>query len=249
MRVWGMSVVCAAVVALMIGATAGAQSNTAAAAQDQQAQIVESGAIAQSIVDREQAASARTFDPGFRAEALRRLASMPSAQLDAIQGQNGGLGTSAYGDSQADLVYTPVTPCRIIDTRLAGGAIAAGGTRSFLVAATNYSSQGGSATTCGVPFGPATAAVINFVAVNATAPGDVRVTPYGTTMPLASILNYAGVAGLNLANGPVVTLCNPAVKTSPLTSRFRPTPAPSTSWRTSRGFSGCCQRLVVPSPR
>jgi len=57
------------------------------------------------------------------------------------------------GDSRADLVYTPVTPCRIIDTRLAGGAIGAGTTRSFLVTGTDLSSQGGSGTGCNVPKG------------------------------------------------------------------------------------------------
>src|SRR5439155_14966640 len=68
------------------------------------------------------------------------------------------------GDSAADLVYTPVTPCRILDTRIVGGPIAAGGQRNFLVTGTNLSGQGGSATGCGVPTA-ATAAVINFVAV------------------------------------------------------------------------------------
>jgi hypothetical protein len=55
------------------------------------------------------------------------------------------------------------------------------------------------------------------VAVDATAAGDLRVTPFGTAMPLASILNYAGgVSGLNLANGLVVTLCDPATTTCTL---------------------------------
>jgi hypothetical protein len=66
------------------------------------------------------------------------------------------------------------------------------------------SAQGGSATGCGVPSGAATAAVINFVAVNPAGPGDLRITPFGTPMPTASILNYAAVPGLNIANGPAV---------------------------------------------
>jgi hypothetical protein len=115
------------------------------------------------------------------------------------------------GDSQADLVYTPVAPCRIIDTRLAGGPIAGGTGRNFRVTGTDLSAQGGSATGCGIPFGPATAAVINFVAVNPRGPGDLRITPFGTPMPTASILNYAAVSGLNIANGPAVTICDPAV--------------------------------------
>ncbi len=115
-----------------------------------------------------------------------------------------GKGPLNLGDSQADLVYTPVTPCRIIDTRLAGGPIAGGTTRSFRVTGTDLSAQGGSATGCGIPSGPATAAVINFVAVSPGGPG---------AMPTASILNYAAVPGLNIANGPAVTICDPAVAT------------------------------------
>jgi hypothetical protein len=117
------------------------------------------------------------------------------------------------GDSQADLVYTPVTPCRIIDTRVADGPIAGGTTRDFRVTGTDLSSQGGSATGCGIPAGAATAAVINFVAVNPAGPGDLRITPFGTPMPTASIINYAAVPGLNIANGPTVAICDPAVAT------------------------------------
>lgn len=133
---------------------------------------------------------------------------------DFVEMRDDGAQTSGYGDTGADLVYTPLTPCRIIDTRLAGGTIAAGATRSFrVVGTTGFTAQGGNAAGCGVPSG-ATAAVINFVAVGATAAGDLRVTPFGSAMPNASILNWAGgVAGLNLANGLVVTLCNPATTT------------------------------------
>jgi outer membrane lipoprotein-sorting protein len=136
------------------------------------------------------------------------VVSTVSAQEKAASAGEGPLN---LGDSQADLVYTPVAPCRIIDTRLAGGPIAGGTTRNFRVTGTDLSAQGGSATGCGIPSGPATAAVINFVAVNPAGPGDLRITPFGTPMPTASILNYAAVPGLNIANGPAVTICDPAV--------------------------------------
>jgi hypothetical protein len=185
----------------------GTEAATRAALQAQ----AEREVLAESLLAREEAESGRAFDSSFRAESLRKLASRPLAELEAIQSQGTGIGTSAYGDSAADLVFTPVTPCRIVDTRLAGGAIAAGGTRSFLVAAGNYSSQGGSSTTCGIPFGPTTAAVLNFVAINPAGAGNLRVTPFATAMPTASIVNYAlPGTGLNLANGLVVKICNPA---------------------------------------
>ena len=135
-----------------------------------------------------------------------------SAQEEAASAVKGPLN---LGDSQADLVYTPVTPCRIIDTRLVGGPIAGGATRSFRVTGTDLSAQGGSATGCGIPSGPATAAVINFVAVNPAGPGDLRITPFGTPMPTASIVNYAAVPGLNIANGPAVAIFDPAAAACP----------------------------------
>jgi hypothetical protein len=172
----------------------------------QEPQGVDKLGMAESVIAGDEAASGRAFDPSFRAKAKELLAALPLAELTSQTGED-GLGLNSLGDSQADLVYTPVTPCRIIDTRRAGGVIAAGAARSFLVTGTDYSAQGGSATGCGVPFGPTTAAVVNFVAVNPGGAGNLRVTPFGTAMPLASIINFS--AGMNLANGLVVAICNP----------------------------------------
>jgi hypothetical protein len=156
---------------------------SSAIGQERFSDAVPNEAVAEAIVAREEAESERAFDPAFRAKAKEVLAALPLATLQTQTGED-GLGLSSLGDSQADLVYTPVTPCRIIDTRLAGGPIAAGTTRSFRVAGTSYSDQGGSATTCGVPVGPTTAAVINFVAVNPGGAGNLRVTPFGTAIAL-----------------------------------------------------------------
>jgi hypothetical protein len=119
-----------------------------------------------------------------------------------------------FGDSGADLVYTPVTPCRIINTIAAGGPIAGGATRSFKVAGSGFAGQGGVAGSCGVPVG-ATGAVINFVAVGPTGAGDLRITPFGTPMPTASFLNYvnSGIPNDNTANGMTFPICNPATAT------------------------------------
>jgi len=170
-------------------------------------------AIAESVIAREEAASERAFDPAFRTKAKEALAALPLAALEAQTGEN-GLGLNSLGDSQADLVYTPLTPCRIIDTRLAGGILVAGVPRDFKVTGTNYSAQGGSATSCGVPFGPTTAAAINFVAVTPQGAGHLLLTPFGRTMPLASIINYAlPGTGLNVANGLTVATCDPSAAT------------------------------------
>jgi len=116
------------------------------------------------------------------------------------------------GASAADLVYTPVTPCRIIDTRVmgAGGPIVPMVPRDFLVSGTvNFPAQGGTAGGCAVPEG-ATGAMLNLVAVNPSGAGDLRAWAFGQPVPGASIINYAAGAGLNIANGVAVPLCDPA---------------------------------------
>jgi hypothetical protein len=118
---------------------------------------------------------------------------------------------SALGDSNSDLVFVPLPPCRIIDTRLAGGVLTPGVTRSFKVTGTTeFQAQGGQDGGCGVPVGTtvpqATAAVLNFVAVGPQGPGDLRAWAYGQPKPTASIINYANVGGLNIANGFIVPI-------------------------------------------
>ena len=116
-------------------------------------------------------------------------------------------------------MYTPVTPCRIINTIVAGGPIAAGGTRSFRVTGSGFAGQGGVAGSCGVPVGAA-GAVINFVAVGPTGAGDLRYTPFGTPVPTASFINYvnSGIPNDNTANGMTFPICvAPAVCTQDFT--------------------------------
>ena len=100
--------------------------------------------------------------------------------------------TEALGDADSDLVYVPVEPCRIIDTRLAGGTIAAATARSFNVAsASDYTGQGGSATNCNVGnVGTIVAAAINFAAVRPAADGFLTAYAFGATQPGTSTLNY-----------------------------------------------------------
>ena len=88
------------------------------------------------------------------------------------------------GSSAADLVFTPLTPCRIIDTRVVGGPIVPGLPRDFVVGGTQgFEAQGGHAGGCGIP-DAATAAMLNFIAVDARGPGDLRAWPFGQPVPL-----------------------------------------------------------------
>jgi CubicO group peptidase (beta-lactamase class C family) len=77
-------------------------------------------------------------------------------------------------------------------------------------------------TRCGLPFPAAKAAVLNFIAVGPAGAGDLRAWPWDSSSPAppnASVLNYAAVAGLNVANGIVVPLCNTSTATSNLCSK------------------------------
>lgn len=118
-----------------------------------------------------------------------------------------GDGTDALGDTAADLVYVPVTPCRLFDTRLAGGQIAANTVRSFdVTAVSDYSFQGGAANNCGGAgsAGSFAAAEINFTVVAPAAAGYITAFPFLGTQPLASTLNYE--AGAIRGNDVVVKL-------------------------------------------
>jgi hypothetical protein len=118
-------------------------------------------------------------------------------------------GPKKLGDLNQDLVYTPVQPCRIVDTRnTAAGVIAAGTTRSFVaINAASFTSQGGSATNCGTLGVAATAVAVNFTVVNTLGAAFITVFPFGTTQPLAATMTY----GLNdlISNTAIVKIPNP----------------------------------------
>jgi hypothetical protein len=114
---------------------------------------------------------------------------------------------NALGSAAADLVYTPVTPCRIIDTRSATGGFAgriiAGALngKQFSVSLTNYAAQGGNAGTCNIPIAPA-AVAINVTSTDQSGNGNLKVIQTGGGTPNTSFLNF--VAGVSTANAGVV---------------------------------------------
>jgi hypothetical protein len=93
--------------------------------------------------------------------------------------------------------FTPVTPARILDTRIGHGAPAAkvGPGQSIDVQVTG---------TAGVPLTGAGAVALNVTVTQPTAGGFLTVYPTGEARPLASNANF--VAGQTLANAVVVKL-------------------------------------------
>ena len=125
------------------------------------------------------------------------------------------LDPNSLGNNALDLVYTPIQPCRALDSRSATGSYggtsfagpyAATSTHSFAVTdpIDFYGSQGGLAN-CGIPVTAAKAVVLNITAVNPSVAGDLRIYPWGTSAPNSSILNFN--AFTNTANAVVVPIC------------------------------------------
>jgi hypothetical protein len=99
----------------------------------------------------------------------------------------GWFGPSAPGG------YVPLTPARVLDTRLGSGKVGAGQTLRVAVTAT-----------AGVPATGVSAVAINVTVDQPSEPGFVTVFPCGGAAPLASNLNYAaGQVVANVATAPV----------------------------------------------
>ena len=169
---------------------------TASHAKVQQA--MQNALLAESVVALRESAMGRSFDPVYRASLKNALATLPTTQLESLQyaGSEGSLEPDAIGDSSADLIYTPVTPCRVFDTRSSTAGILVGDTqRNFFVAGnTGFANQGGNSGGCGIPYGPATSVMINFVAVAPTGAGNLRAWAVANPQPaapLAAVMNFS----------------------------------------------------------
>jgi hypothetical protein len=113
------------------------------------------------------------------------------------------------GDAAADLVFTPITPCRIMDTRGTSWSAAApltqGVTRNFDITDGLIASQGGVSTgICGVPMN-ARAISVDIV-VNSPAAGWLYFWPAGSAQPNASVINSNGTSTSYIANAAVLSV-------------------------------------------
>lgn len=203
----------AAALCLLLAATAGqAQSGDESLRESLARQIVDKWS---GHVDRHFAIGAEAW----AAEMAPAFAEATPAELQAaagahrfddmnriLLGESPRDATEALGDAAADLVFVPVAPCRILDTRLVGGPIAANSARDFDISSViSYAYQGGEDGDCGVGLvGSFAAAVINFTVVAPSAAGYLTAYPRGAARPLASSLNYA--AGQVVGNEVIVKL-------------------------------------------
>lgn len=100
------------------------------------------------------------------------------------------------GSASSDLVFNPITPCRLLDTRSAtapaGTPIAANSTRNFLVwGQTSFATQGGAASDCGLKASSNTAALaVNFTVVTPATGGYITAYPSDVAKPIAATVNF-----------------------------------------------------------
>ena len=113
------------------------------------------------------------------------------------------------GDLNQDLAYTPITPCRIVDTRnMAAGAIAASTTRNFIAfGISNFTSQGGSSSNCGTNPLAATAVNLAVTAITPALGGSATLYAFGTGTLGTTSISYP--AGAVVTNTMVIAVPNP----------------------------------------
>ncbi len=115
-------------------------------------------------------------------------------------------GDRLIGNGVNDVKFVPVTPCRLVDTRVPTPSqrFNNGGIRSFKVRGTGaaFAAQGGKAGGCGIP-GAVTAVEVTVTAVDASAKGFLRVYP--DAEPVASFISFGTSA--SSSNTGTVSVC------------------------------------------
>jgi hypothetical protein len=156
--------------------------------------------------------------PKFRqadTKALQAAASAPTLELMLKALDSGSASTrttsivtpKSVGTPTGNMVYTPVTPCNIVDTRTpgGGGAFVAGQPREFHDWSA-YEEPSGEVSPCGVPSNPG-AVLIGITAVDAPKRGWFQVWIVGARPPVSSSMSFGSTQNtrndivLNASNG------------------------------------------------
>ena len=142
---------------------------------------------------------------------LRELRNLKGSDFEAVdvssqmEDPNSG---KVKGEVGGSAKFYPLSPCRILDSRISGGKLTAGLSRAYYVSGndTEIQSQGG-AGNCGVP-STARAVVINLTSTEALGNGHFRIYPFNSVFTTASIVNFNN--GVTMANATEVPICQPA---------------------------------------
>ncbi|MBS0583659.1 MAG: tail fiber domain-containing protein [Proteobacteria bacterium] len=119
------------------------------------------------------------------------------ARADALHGVRPVAEANSFGSASDSLIFTPITPCRFIDTRNVGGGIVAPRQFDTSLDGSNY----GGATGCVLPPGgeAGIAANVTIVVPGTAAAGYLGIRPVGNTA-LTSFINWPAGGTLGWAN-------------------------------------------------
>jgi hypothetical protein len=112
----------------------------------------------------------------------------------------------------SEMSFVPVNPCKLVDTRLAGGQFGNGTSRAYHARGTgSLASQGGSSTGCALP---ANAAAISTIvsAVSPSADGFIQTNASDQASAGATSVNYS--AGVSISSSATINLSAPAAATA-----------------------------------
>ncbi|MCU1451954.1 MAG: N-acetylmuramoyl-L-alanine amidase family 2 [Acidimicrobiales bacterium] len=131
------------------------------------------------------------------------LDAAPAAPQAATAATRGRGGIAPVPEAHA----VAITPCRIVDTRKAGGTFSSLEVRSYQAIGTGsaFNAQGGLPGGCGIP-DAATAVQVSITAVGATGVGYLRAYPALQPEPTATFMNYG--TAFNATGAGLVALCH-----------------------------------------
>lgn len=112
-------------------------------------------------------------------------------------------------DTAVESKFTPISPCRIVDTSKAGGKLAASATRSFVAeGVSGFPGQGGKSGGCGIP-AAATGIQVVMHSTQAGSRGSLRAYPDNVAAPASTFLHYGNAGAHNFSGSGVITLHTP----------------------------------------
>jgi alpha-tubulin suppressor-like RCC1 family protein len=144
-------------------------------------------------------AIAIAVDPSAADLTLRALNGRTHVVID-VQGYYAPVGTGTS--------FTPVSPCRIVDTRRGGGRVPGNANRTFRVTGNgDFAAQGGYPGGCGIP-DSAAAVEATVSVVSPLGSGYLRTWPGDRSEPNATVVNFR--RGANLTNTGATTIATSA---------------------------------------
>jgi hypothetical protein len=138
----------------------------------------------------------------LKASPARAIPAAQNSPLSSnISENNASDQSKAVGEVNQDLLYTPIAPCRVFDTRTPGApfisnGLTSGVVRSFDMDGANLSAQGGATAGCNIPTA-ARAVVLAFSPITPPTTGwFVGAANDGSPMPASTLFNYSSALTL-----------------------------------------------------